>query len=312
MNFADLTKKIEESEIITIYRHEHPDCDAYGSAFGLREWIRDNWPGKKVCVLGKETCSQGRFPVLDEADDDTVASSLAIVCDTANTKRIDDKRALTAQYVIKIDHHPNNEPYGDLMLVNEHAAAACEVLTEYFRSQPEKKVSLTTAEYLYQGLLTDTLNFSTSNTSASTLECASFLASKGVRIPELNRELFDRTLQEFRFRSYLCSRVQMADPHVAYVILREDELREWGISAGEARPFVSELGHVKDFEVWAVFTEETAGRFAGSLRAKTAAVNEVAAKYGGGGHKVAAGVKNLTEETMQHVIDLLVQCYKES
>ena len=306
MNFGILTELIEKSEFITIFRHEHPDCDACGSQFGLREWIRDNWPDKKVYAIGKETCSQGRFPVLDEVSDEVIASSLAIVCDTADTKRIDDQRALSASMIVKIDHHPDLDAYGNVRLVNPHAAAVCEILAGYFRSE-NKIVSVTTAEYLYQGILTDTLSFSTSNTTSETLEAASYLASYGVHIPEINRQLFDRSIDEFRFAGYVTSHVTMADEHTAYVKLSMRELEEWNMSAGDARTYVSELGHVRDFEIWCIFTETQPGVYAASCRSKTAAINTIAQEFGGGGHKNAAGIKGLSEESLHLLIEKLIQ-----
>ncbi len=308
MNFAGLTEKIENSEIITIFRHVHPDCDALGSQFGLREWIRDNYPGKQVYAIGTETCSQGRFPASDEVSDEVIAQSLAIVTDTAGLNRVDDRRAMLARDMVKIDHHPNLEPYGNPCIVNDKAAAACEIVTEYLRSMPESKVSLQTAEYLYQGLLTDTLRFSTSNTTSDTLMNAAYLASSGVDIPVINRVLFDRSVEEFQFAGMIRSSVKMADPHTAYVILTCEKLRKWNMSASDARNYVSELGSVREFSTWAIFTETEPGIYAASLRSKTAAVNEIAVQYRGGGHKNAAGIKNLSRHDVEEIIEKLKTC----
>ena len=46
--FEDILKLIEQYEVITIFRHIHPDCDALGSQFGLKQWISENYPDKKV------------------------------------------------------------------------------------------------------------------------------------------------------------------------------------------------------------------------------------------------------------------------
>ncbi len=52
---------------------------------------------------------------MDEVDDHQYEQALVIVCDTANAERISDKRYSKGKLTIKIDHHPNKEPYGDLM-----------------------------------------------------------------------------------------------------------------------------------------------------------------------------------------------------
>lgn len=310
MDYTGLLERIEKANIITVYRHENPDCDAVGSQWGLTNWIRENWPEKKVYALGFEKCTQAVWPDSDIANADTVSKSLAIILDTANRARVDDQRFLTAQYVIKIDHHPNREPFGDLMLVNDKAAAACEILAYFFASCKEQKVSRKTAEYLYQGLLTDTLNFTTTNTTSDTLRAAAYLASFGVDIPSLARRLFDRSLNGFRFSGYIRTHVRMLGDHLAYEIIPIKDQEAGHMTASKTRSFVDELGHVKEFEIWCLFTEKVQNGmtlYDGSLRSKTIQINDVAEKYNGGGHKNASGVKNLTEQNMQELLNDLLK-----
>lgn len=310
MDTTGLLEQIEKAEIITLYRHENPDCDAVGSQWGLKNWICENWPEKQVYALGSEQCTQGEWPRSDEADDALIGKSLAIVLDTANIARVDDQRFLKARYVIKVDHHPNREPFGDSMLVNDKAAATCEILARFMASCSQQKVSRKTAEYLYQGLLTDTLNFTTSNTTPDTLRAAAWLASFHVDIPALGRKLFDRSLNGFRFSGYIRTHVKMLGDHLAYEIIPLADQEAGHMSASKARSFVDELGHVREFEIWCLFTEKnTDGRtlYDGSLRSKTITINDVAEKYGGGGHKNASGVKNLTEAAMHELLDDLLK-----
>lgn len=310
MDYNGLLEKIEKADTITIYRHENPDCDAVGSQWGLTNWIRENWPDKNVYALGFESCTQAVWPVSDEADAQTIARSLAIVLDTANQARVDDQRFLNASFVIKVDHHPNREPFGDLMLVNDKAAAACEILACFFASCKEQKVSRKTAEYLYQGLLTDTLNFTTSNTTSDTLRAAAYLAGFGVNIPVLARRLFDRSLNGFRFSGYVRTHVQMLGEHLAYEIIPIKDQEAGHMTASKARSFIDELGHVKEFEIWCIFTEKIQNGmtlYDGSLRSKTIRINDIAEKYSGGGHPNASGVKNLNERTMHELLEDLLK-----
>ena len=186
MDFSLLTKAIKEADSIVIFRHVRPDCDAMGSQFGLKSWINDNFPEKAVYTAGYETSPQGIWPHNDICSDDLIENSLAIVVDTATAARADDTRFQKAKQVIKVDHHPETDPYGQLNFVNPKAAAVCEILAGYFE-QENLTVSKKTAEYLYKGLLTDTLRFSTSNTTADTLKAAAYLASFEIDIPQLNR-----------------------------------------------------------------------------------------------------------------------------
>ncbi|MEE3486626.1 MAG: bifunctional oligoribonuclease/PAP phosphatase NrnA [Bulleidia sp.] len=307
MEFKGLEEEIAAHPVITIFRHEHPDCDAMGSQAALDQWIRENYRDKEVYRLGAETCTQGKWEAMDQVSDDLVRNSLAIVLDTANKERVDDQRYVQAQKVIKIDHHPERDPFGSVNYVFEKAAATCEILATFFEQQ-KKSVSQKTAEALYCGLLTDTLCFRTNNTTSHTLAAASWVAQYDVRIPELNRMLFDQDLKAFRFAGWIRSHVQTRNDALAYLIIDEDVQKEWGYTGSEARNFIDEIGHVQEFQVWALFTQKTVeGKvlYDGSLRSKTVQVNDLAQQYGGGGHYNAAGVKNLSEESLKTLLQSL-------
>ena len=315
MDFAGLRQDIESFSIITLYRHLNPDCDASGAQFALKQWIADNWPDKQVYALGSQSCSQGIWPAQDTADEVIIKHSLAIVLDTANTERIDDGRWQKAAKSVKIDHHPNFTPFGDEMLVMPEYAAVCEILTEFFHEQDDLVFSEKTAEYLYKGLLTDTLCFRTANTTAHTLKAAAILAEKGIRIPELNRELFDQSLDEYRFASFLRTQVNLIDGSLAWIKLDAETLSNWNIRARDARNCIDELGHVKEFDIWCIFTEEFKEgkmQWDGSLRSKVLPVNDLARQYNGGGHLNASGVNHLSEEQVDELIQALKARIQES
>ncbi|MBR2066657.1 MAG: bifunctional oligoribonuclease/PAP phosphatase NrnA [Solobacterium sp.] len=317
MIFEDILSKIEEYDTITIFRHQHPDCDAMGSQNGLANWIKDNYPEKHVFRCGLEQCNQGIWPELEVVSDEIIQSSLAIVCDCADVPRIDDERIQLAKYIIKIDHHPNRDPYGDLLYVVEEAAATCEILTLMFAEMKDKIISDQTAEYLYKGLLTDTLCYRTTNTTENTLKAGAILATHHINIPEINRELFDLDYSTFKFTSFLRQKVQYNGHGFAYIIFNMDDLKDWNLTPTEAKNHIDEMGHVKEFEVWAIFSEdeENPGKYNGSLRSKHVVVNQLANKYHGGGHANASGVNKLTSDELKAILydlEKLAKDYVES
>lgn len=163
---------------------------------------------------------------------------------------------------------------------------------------------------MYSGLLTDTLCFRTSNTTANTLKMASILTSYDLPIAELNRMLFDQKLDEFKFGTYIRNNVKMIQNQIAYLIISHDTLEQYKIESSKARSMIDELGHVKEFKVWIIFTEELHEDgtidYSASLRSKTIPVNDVAQKYGGGGHLNASGVKKLSYEQIHEMLDIFV------
>ncbi len=309
-SFEGLLQEIESADTITIFRHVHPDCDAVGSQFGLKNWINENWPKKQVFALGNEYCTQGNcWPESDTCTLHEIRRSTAIIVDTANEERIDDDRFEYARKRIKIDHHPNRSPYGDMMFVYERSAAACEILAEFFKQCPDQEMSQKTAEYLFRGLLTDTLSFTTNSTREHTLTIAGWLAQYSVRIPQLNRELFEISLPDFRFKSMLQDTVVIThDGKMAYRIVSSSEMEDWGLTTSEVKNFIQVYGDVKDFEIFAIFCEMPGTNpvtYEGSLRSKTVIINDIAEKFHGGGHANACGVRGLSDEELIALLDAL-------
>ena len=140
-------------DTIIILRHEAPDFDASGSQFGLLYWIKDNFPKKKVYALGEphKIFSPKLYPITDTLKQE-LDNYLCIVVDVANQPRIDGKEYLEkANCVIKIDHHPLCDIFGDISFVNEHASAAAEIIADMLISF-KKTISKECAYYLYSGI----------------------------------------------------------------------------------------------------------------------------------------------------------------
>ena len=112
--------------------------------------------------------------------------TISIICDTANTPRIDDERWMQADYVIKIDHHPNDDAYGDLRLVEPDRGSASEIITD-FALNHDLALNKEAARLLY-GELLEIRDVFYPATSAKTLYLESKLAEFDYR-PALGREM---------------------------------------------------------------------------------------------------------------------------
>ncbi len=123
----EIMKCIEDNDTIIIHRHVRPDPDAYGSQLGLKYYIQINFR-KQVFAVGEAESSLSFIGELDNIDDKTYQDALVIVCDTANAPRIDDERYSTGRKLIKIDHHPAVDQYGDINLVNTNASSTSEII----------------------------------------------------------------------------------------------------------------------------------------------------------------------------------------
>ena len=107
--FKQILHKIKEYDTIIIHRHMRPDPDALGSQVGLKKLLQVNFPEKQIKVAGTTEPSLAWLATMDEISDDDYKNALVIVCDTANTARIDDERYSKGDFLIKIDHHPNDD-----------------------------------------------------------------------------------------------------------------------------------------------------------------------------------------------------------
>ncbi len=119
-----ILEKIKEYDTIIIHRHMKPDPDALGSG---RFSSSHHFPEKTIKAVGynEPTLTWWRKWYRPRQ---WLPRSLAIICDTANRPRIDDKRYEQADFTIKIDHHPNDDIYGDLSWVDTSSSSASEMI----------------------------------------------------------------------------------------------------------------------------------------------------------------------------------------
>lgn len=287
--------EIEKANKISIFRHIHPDGDAVGSQLACYYWIKENFKDKEVHIAGFDKFDI--FPFTEEVSDDFIKNSLAFSFDTSTLERCDDKRITTAKKIIRVDHHPVVEHFEDILIAEDFRSSACELLCEIL-IEAEKEgyiFSSKVAYYLYSGLLTDTLNFKTTNTKARTLEIGAYLARKGVEISDLSVKMFSTDAETFKMRSKLRNYVQYNDG-LALVILNQNDLDNINTDCFKAKNCVSELGEVNEFKIWGILAyDKEKGTYEGSLRSKKEyVVNTIASHFNGGGHKQAAGIRGLT------------------
>ena len=308
---------IAQYDTITLFRHQAADCDALGAQFGLKQWIQEHYPDKQVYALGTSLGSHGKdFPPIDAVSDEIITCSLAIILDTANAQRIDDERWRKAAYKIKIDHHIFVEQYADLEYIEDGKGATCEILAAMFQ-QKKEVLSKRCAEYLYSGIITDTVQFSIAATTPQMLQTAAYLLEQGVDVAKVNERNFAKNFQDFQLENYIRSHYQLENGQVAYCILSKQAYEQFHLSFNEAKEKVYALGGVSEFRTWALFVEngrDASGNplYNGSLRSRDIFINDIATNFGGGGHRRACGVKQLSMENIEQIIHMMAEkCKKE-
>ena len=296
---------IEEYDTITIFRHVNPDGDAYGSSFGLGLWLKSHFPNKKIYITGKDegTLLAYFFPS-DFVTDETIKQSLALVVDTANKERISDQRYQYAQKVVKIDHHPYSGNYGDYEFIEEFMSSSCEIVTEFIRSFQKEPLSYENARVLYAGMLTDTLSFTIASVTSKTLYLAAWLLESGLDVAQIQDELFLQDSNIYDYVTYLRG-ICTVDNGLVYAYVSSEALAKYQLDFNQAKEFVNVYKSRKDAKIWVLMIEMPDGLFNLSIRSRNIVINDIATKFGGGGHKFASATKNLKfEETQQLLLDL--------
>ncbi|WP_460023416.1 DHH family phosphoesterase [Lactovum odontotermitis] len=280
-------------------RHQNPDPDAIGSQCGLREVLRANFPEKEICAIGFDEPTLAYLTHMDEFDGN-LSETLAIVCDTANRPRIDGKDWQKADCLIKIDHHPNDDPYGDLIYVDDSASSVSEIITEFALSQ-DLVIPDSGARLLYAGIIGDTGRFLYPNTSSKTLYLASKLAGYDFDRAALGREMASFDMKVARLQGYVYENLVISAAGAACVTLTRDLLKSMDLLDSETSVIVGTPGNIRDIKAWAIFVEQPDGHYRVRMRSKEIPINEIAKRHDGGGHLLASGANAYSFEELEEI-----------
>ncbi|MBS4191591.1 bifunctional oligoribonuclease/PAP phosphatase NrnA [Bacillus sp. FJAT-49705] len=303
---------IKEYETIIIHRHVRPDPDAYGSQGGLAEILKASFPEKNIYTVGKEEETLHYLRRLDQIPNETYKGALVIVCDTANAERICDDRYHLGDKLIKIDHHPNVDPYGDIMWVDTDASSVSEMIYEFYLAGKDRglKMSNEAARLLFAGIVGDTGRFLFPSTSDKTFAYAGELIHYDFSRPELFDKMYELSPNVIKLNGYVLQNFETKENGAVAMVLRKELLEEFQVSASEASLLVGTLGNIKGIKAWVFFIEEE-DQIRVRLRSKGPIINEIARKYRGGGHPLAAGASIYSWDDMGLVIkDLEEACKK--
>lgn len=294
----EILNEIKKYQKIVIHRHQRPDPDALGSQVGLAELLRNSFPEKEIRQVGKDVEGLRYLTEMQEIDDAFYQGALVIVTDTANAPRIDDNRYSLGDQVIKIDHHPNDEPYGDLLWVDTKASSCSEMIAEFALMFPnELKMNSDSARLLYAGIVGDTGRFLYPSTTGRTLELAAELRKYSFDASQLNREIEQITMKVAKLSGCVYKTIVVDEKGAGKVILSQELLGKYGIVDSETAAVVSLPGVIDEVLAWAIFVEQPEGYYRVRLRSKGPVINEIAKRHHGGGHPLASGAnaKDLQE-----------------
>ena len=300
-NYAAAAKLIAEAKRILISGHLSPDGDSLGSMIALAKLLtaagHEAFATADVNALGKPGFLEGVADLIPVRKlKRTKKFDLFIAVDNSSFARMPPEVKPVAEKLptICIDHHVTNDgTFGDVQIVDPTASSAAEIVWR-FAKWNEWTLDRPIAEALWVALVTDTGRFAYDATRPGTMRAAGDLLKHGVRTAQINDILFG----SFSRKTMGLKRLAWRSLHiwknrkVAEVSLTRDDFREVRGNKADVEDVIEIPRSVAKNEIALFFyqipdrTKETrcSIRTRGDWDATV-----LAAKFGGGGHRKAAG-----------------------
>lgn len=295
----EIAAVLRDKQRFVVVSHLRPDGDALGCTLALglslralgkdvTLWNEDGMLDKLSFLPGAELVS---IPTAQTQDFDVL-----VALDTATHPRLGTPlRSIgKVDLTINIDHHVSNPGYGDLAYIDADAPATGQILYELLAGE-NLPLDLPIATNLFAAISTDTGSFQYSQTTARTYEIAARLTALGVNVGELSRLLYDNyPLRRLELlRSLLNTLKLTAGRRAASFALSQHTARTLGVLPEDNEGLIDHLRAIDTVLVAVFFEELPDGLVRVSMRSKDALydVSAICGRYGGGGHKLAAGAR---------------------
>jgi len=300
MSINKICQSIKKYRNFLITAHVSPEGDALGSQLGFYNLVKKL--GKQAMIISDDQLPYGYdfLPGIERIQRlgkelKYIKFDCLVALDCADLKRTGRVYQLNFDHqpVLNIDHHISNQAFGDVNWVDAQASSCSEMIYRL-----HKRLGLAmdkdTALVLYTGMMTDTGSFRYSNTSSSTFKAAAELLRFGVNVAQVYRQTYEnipaaevelllKFLSKIKFFGQGKIAVFQIDPQLIQGKKTRIDLADQCLSFGRS---------IKGVEVVALFKSYTdsKSRIRVNLRSQGRVdVNKIAAFFGGGGHKTAAG-----------------------
>ncbi|MHC1740719.1 MAG: bifunctional oligoribonuclease/PAP phosphatase NrnA [Anaerolineaceae bacterium] len=303
-----IRNRLNQAQQIGITTHIRPDGDAIGSTLGLGLMLVA--AGKKVQLVMRDGVSntfrhlEGSQLVKRKFDSDC---DLYIVLDCGDLKRTGG--VLEGKTIgLVVDHHITNENFAELNYVEPESVATSAILAEKAQAWG-LTVTRDAARALLTGIISDSIGFRTSNTTANSLRLAADLMDRGANITELyNKALLSRSYAATNYWGYALQRIQHEDKLVWTSLTLQDR-KTSGYQGNDDADLINVLSSIDPLDIVVLFVEQKANLVKVSWRAKPGLdISQLAASFGGGGHPAASGAE--INGSLEEVQDLVLRATK--
>jgi phosphoesterase RecJ-like protein len=285
-------RRLQEAQRILVISHIRPDGDAIGSLLGMGLSLQAAGKEVQMVLADGVPASFRHLPGSEQVVTQAEGSfDLIAVLDCSDLKRVGSALSGLPVPDINVDHHPTNLNFAHINLVDEAAVATAEMLAHYL---PRFGFPITepVASALLFGVITDTLGFRTYNMTPNTLRVSADLMEAGGDLPTLYYHgLLRRTYEAAKYWGVGLSHLQR-EGRMVWTALALEDRRAVGYPGRDDADLISVLSSLEEVDVAIIFIEQPGDRIKVSWRSQPGFnVSEVAFRFGGGGHKAAAGAE---------------------
>lgn len=299
MSLENVIDAVRSANSFLITSHIDLDGDAVGSELGLALLLERM--GKKAVVVNHDSLP-GHYDFLPgghlvrSSPQEAGGVEAGVVLDCTSLERTGSIGRFLVESripIVNIDHHSGNASFGAVNLVRPEACATAIIILDLVRALGHS-IGPDVATCLYAALVSETGSFRLSNTSPESLEVCACLVREGAGPYEIAASLFSRrSPQALRLIGEAMSSLEMSlDGALAMICLRRSRIEERGVRGEELEGIVNFAMSVKGARVGVFLRELPDSVVKASLRSNgTVDVDQVARRFGGGGHSNAAGAR---------------------
>jgi phosphoesterase RecJ-like protein len=317
--FKELVNAIEQHDSFLLLSHIDPDGDAIGSLMALLFLLRRR--GKKAVASNQDGVPKiYRFLKGSDQIVTTIPRSTnfdaAIFLECPTMERAGAACAPVIERVpllINIDHHVENSRFGHLNIVDPELCAVAEIVFDLFGAMGEPMDAII-AEALYAAIMTDTGSFKYPNTTPRAHETSAQLLRFGINPYDMYQRIYENLSVPAALIAACAHCTLEIQNGISCITITRKMLEETGATAEDTHDIVNLGRNISGVEAALLFREAENG-IKVSLRSKTfLKVNEIAVRFGGGGHLKAAGctIKGSMEQAKEQIFAAVRKALREA
>jgi phosphoesterase RecJ-like protein len=283
---------IESSDTFLLMPHVHMDGDALGSVLAVFLYLQSI--GKKPYIYTTDSVSSifDFLPAIENVKH-TMPDEVfdcAIFFECPSIYRAPSGPDYKAKITVNIDHHPDNEYYGDLNFVVPEASSVGEMFFRIFTCLGYP-ITKEMAINIYVAIYTDTGGFKFNNTTSITHSViSSLLEGSDIPIDEISRRVErEMDYHVLMLLGKVINKITVYDDGISTALLDRETMDMYKADESDVQNFMREIFRIRGVHTMALLRENSHGSIKVSLRSTLIPVNRLAARFGGGGHPRAAG-----------------------